>query len=751
MTATRLISGRLAKGVLWVLLLAWGTVLVLILVPTVQEADRKFEQLRTTGGDNAYWTISQLEVDLHRLALEIERARVRPEPAALAAVRNRFDILYSRDRIVSRGVIGQTIRQFEDRTGQGRVVTGFLDSYLPVIDADDDTLAVALPEMAAILFDVARDTREFVIAVTHLFNAETDQMRSELDTLRQRTTQVGYLLFGLLMLMLLLLALQHLQQARTKAQLIDAKTQWERAATEASRTRAQLIAAVEALPDGFAVFDAEERFVLTNARYRVLYPMVADLAKPGTAFPEVVRAAALRGQIPGAQGREDEWIAERLRQFRTAQGVHEQRTAEGLVLRYYDLLTEDGGRVSLRTDVTELHRAREAAEVANHAKTAFLANMSHEVRTPMNGILGMIELLSETQLSPDQRRMLATIRDSGDALIQILNDVLDLARIEAGKMTIESRPFVVDETVERICALHRVTAERKGVCLSVTFAQGLGTAYLGDATRIGQILNNIVGNAVKFTEAGHVAVDVAGDEGEGLVFRVRDTGIGMTPEQVGKVFGEFEQADMSITRRFGGSGLGLSIVEKLVRMMDGKITVNSVSGRGTEVEITIPLPRIEPPRTAPDMPAAGGPLVRIDLRILCAEDNATNTIILKQMLKSLGVSAHFVTDGQAAIDAFEQQEFDLLLLDIRMPGMGGVEALAQIRKICQQRGRPVPPSLAATANVMEGQIAEYLAAGFTNVLPKPFKRGTLVEKLNALMTLQNGRDWNAVASEGPST
>lgn len=734
--------GHYAKRGLWALLLAWGAVLLVILIPTVREADNKFEQLRSTGSDNAYWTVSQLEVDVHRLALAIATARSDPTDSSLDEIRKRFDILYSRDQVTSRGVIGRAMSRLEDETGQRRSVTLFLEDTLAIIDADDETLRQALPEIEARLRDVSQETRRFVIAVTHFFNAETDQLRLELALLRNRTTQVGYLLIGLLTLMLLILAVQHKQQVQTGAQLTEAKRKWEASAREASKARSQLSAAMEALPDGFAVYDADERVVLTNAKYRQLYPRIADAIKPGVTFSELIRLAAYRGQIPEAVGREKDWIRERLQQFQSAQGMHEQLTAEAKLLRYYDQPTEDGGRVCLRMDVTELHRARQDAEAASHAKTAFLANMSHEIRTPMNGVLGMIDLLSETPLEPAQQHMLTTIRASGDALIQIINDTLDLARIEAGKIAIEPRPFVAAELVERICALHRVTAERKGIRLDLFLELAPEEAFLGDATRVAQILNNIIGNAVKFTEFGRVDVRLAQDAQDRLVFHVRDTGIGMTDEQVARIFDEFEQADMTITRRFGGSGLGMAIVDRLVGMMDGQINVRSALGVGTEIDIALPLTRTDAPEAESRAKRQDQVLTRSDLRILAAEDNSTNTLVLKQMLKTLGITAHFVTDGEAAIAAFTTAEYDVLLLDIRMPRMGGIQALEEIRKHCARFDRKMPPSLAATANVMETQVAEYLAAGFTDVLSKPYKRIDLVSKLNALTAEIATRDAN---------
>jgi PAS domain S-box-containing protein len=514
--------------------------------------------------------------------------------------------------------------------------------------------------------------------------------------------------------------------------LIEAQEKARAAERAAEAARAQLRAAVEALQDGFVLFDAEDRLVLANARYRQLYPQTAPAMTQGATFESILRHSLAVGEIADAIGREEEWLTQRLAEHRRADAITEQRLSDGRVLRIYEVPTSDGGRVGLRTDVTELYQARERAEAANRAKSAFLANMSHEIRTPMNGILGMAELLSNTTLEAGQHEMLDTIRESGDALLTIINDILDLARIEAGKMVLDPEPFVPAELVKRVEALHGVSARGKGIALEIRTAPGAFTKRLGDPTRIGQILHNLVGNAIKFTSSGTVRLDIS-DAPEGqLSLRVTDTGIGMSEEQIARVFGEFEQADNSVTRRFGGSGLGLAIVRKIVDLMDGRIRIVSTSGRGTEVTVLLPAPLSPDEATTTAAPATGTHSYGDDdlqlpagLRILAAEDNRTNRLIMGAMLRKMGASVTFAEDGQQACDLWKPEAFDVLVLDISMPVKDGIEALTDIRMRSHRAGAPLPVAVAATANVMADQIEEYRARGFSAVVGKPFRQSDL--------------------------
>ena len=392
------------------------------------------------------------------------------------------------------------------------------------------------------------------------------------------------------------------------------------------------------------------------------------------------------------------------------------------------------------TDITDavqaeadLRAAMERAAAASRAKSEFLANMSHEIRTPLNGVLGMAQVLGTTLTTPDQKAMLATIQSSGTLLLSIINDILDLAKIESGKATLEDEPFFPAELAQRVEAIHTLAAQAKGVDLVVMTDTGALLPRRGDAQRVLQIMHNLAGNAVKFTEAGAVRLTVTGRAAGPLVLEVADTGIGMTPEQVSQVFEDFAQADGTISRRFGGTGLGLPIVRRLVTQMGGTITLASELGRGSQVRVELPLPMAanKPPQRPPRVRKLAGTGT---LHALVAEDNATNRLILKAMLAQLGITAVLVEDGDEAVDQWQPGMFDVLLLDISMPRKDGVQALAAIKAKAAAAGGVCPPALAVTANAMTHQFAEYRSLGFGDCVAKPLRLDDLSRAIAGVMT-----------------
>lgn len=379
------------------------------------------------------------------------------------------------------------------------------------------------------------------------------------------------------------------------------------------------------------------------------------------------------------------------------------------------------------TDVTQLveaEKAREAALEAAHratqAKSSFLANMSHEIRTPLNGILGIAQILQTAITDPAQKQMAAILMDSGELLMNILNDLLDMTKIEADAIELEIIPFQLADLARRVEEVHTLRASEKQLSFAVTLQDPTGFDRLGDLHRLMQILHNLISNALKFTQSGAVRVGITASDATQVVLHVQDTGIGMTAQQAEHVLEPFAQADSTITRRFGGTGLGMAIVRRLTDMMGGALHIDSVPGVGTSVTITLPLPA-QPPIAAPQTPAPAGLAPLPPLAVLAADDNRTNQMILGMMLGQLGAHVTQADDGIAALERYRESQFDLLILDISMPLLDGVALLREMRRLEAAQGRARCPAIAFTANAMTHQVQSYLDAGFDGCVTKPLK------------------------------
>lgn len=440
---------------------------------------------------------------------------------------------------------------------------------------------------------------------------------------------------------------------------------------------------IETIPDGFAFWDAEGTMIAANRAWCMVFDGLEEVA-PGISYMRTLQLATEEGVIDIGDTAPVDWRHQMMTRWQApAPEPRVIRLWNGQYVKLLDQRGHEGDVVTLALNITStvryerrLREARQRAEAANRAKSTFLANMSHEIRTPMNGVVGMADLLADTELSEEQRLYVDTIRNSGEALLVIINDVLDYSKIEAERLVLHPEPFDLERCIHEVALLMRPHAREKGLSLVIDYDLFTPTGFVGDPGRIRQVLTNLVGNAVKFTAHGHVLIRVVGlPAGDGrcdVTVTVEDTGIGIAPEKAGMIFGEFNQIDSDTARQFEGTGLGLAISEKLVTLMDGRIWVDSALGEGSAFGFRIALPLAE--GTA----AREGPAPVPDLgRVLLVDDNELQRDILEKQLSVLGARVVSCTSGAEALAQLEGA--DLVVTDHNMAEMDGMELAEAIR------------------------------------------------------------------------
>jgi signal transduction histidine kinase/ActR/RegA family two-component response regulator len=384
------------------------------------------------------------------------------------------------------------------------------------------------------------------------------------------------------------------------------------------------------------------------------------------------------------------------------------------------------------------------AHAANRAKTEFLATMSHEIRTPLNGVLGMAQIMAAGELNPEQKRRLETISKSGQSLLGVINAILDISRVEAGKMEIVAAPFHLDAFLDALRQLYCGLARQKGLAFTLTLEPAASGWRLGDAERLRQVMSNLISNAIKFTETGGISVTISGDA-DTLLFHVDDTGVGIAESQRDMVFEKFAQLDGSSTRRAGGAGLGLAICKHLVELMDGRIDFAALPTGGTRFEFTTAMRRVEPVAEIAPASAIATTEDVSTARILVVDDNETNRTVLLTLLSHLGASGHFAVDGHDAVAMWERERWDAILMDIHMPRMDGLEASRAIRERESQTGRARTPIIAVTASVLTHEQTLYSDAGMDGLVAKPIEVTQLIETMSQIFSLDAAEDDRALA------
>lgn len=522
---------------------------------------------------------------------------------------------------------------------------------------------------------------------------------------------------------------------------------------ELRKTRDYLSEAISAISAGIVLYDNQDRLVFCNEQYRQMYSDVADKIVPGVQYSELLTEYAQKN--PGLlQPNEtpEQWAALRLEKHHRHEHDWVQEL-NGRFIQISDRPTADGGIVSLRTDITaernaahELEVAKNRAEIASLTKSRFLANMSHEIRTPMGGVIGMAELLSETVLDEAQQEYVQAIRDSSFALLRIVNDILDISKIEADRVEIIPEAVDLEAMVQEICRTYLAVARDRDIQILLEFDPALqGIGISADRVRLTQVVNNLLGNAVKFTpNEGWVVVQVTAigkplSTEVTVQFSVTDTGIGIPQMAQKQIFDPFTQADDTTTRQYGGTGLGLTIANRLVQLMGSSIQLQSVTGCGSVFFFTLRFDRA----TVGTGPRISGAIGQPDFdkelfgdkRVLVVEDNRINQQLLMKMIEGFGLNVEVASNGREALLHCQKTSFDLVLTDIQMPIMDGIELNARLKQELKLR----IPVIAVTAHAMKGDANFFKASGLDDHVTKPIQRLELLSTLRRHLAIGRGR------------
>ena len=674
---------------------------------------RQLDGLSIAETDNVQWNLSQTEVEHLKLEAAVAEAL---HGGPLRDVRRRFDIFFSRMATLNESPLYSGLQNDPDAGPRLQAVTARLNRHIPLIDGPDAALRAALPAMAAELQAQSAEVRMMALAGLRLHTGQSEAKRQGLSLILIRLGWIVVFLVGALAAGTLVLWYLYRRGRRL--------------ASESAEAAARMEAMVASSLDAILVADTEGRIQGFNGAAESIFGYTRDeaLGQPmaGLIVPGHLRAAHQAGmkrfldtgeaRIAGRGRMQLEALHKSGRVFPVELSVTAARSGRDTVF------------VSFLRDITdrqeaeaELKRARDDALAGEKAKANLLTVMSHEMRTPLNGVLGSISLLEQSGVPEDQQRYLDAMRVSGDLLLSHVNDVLELSRLEAGAGGAEAEVFDLCALVNGLAESQQASAAASGNTLEVHCALGASRYAKGDPLRVQRVLLNLIGNAVKFTRNGTISVSAARQAGDMVEFAVADTGVGIPPGDLDRIFEDFITLDATYARQSGGTGLGLAISRRMVEAMGGDIGAQSEPGEGSLFWFTLPLPvsGAGAGRQAVAVPPCAGPA-----RILIVEDNDINRLLLGAMLEKQGHAVTAASGGADGVDAASAGAFDLILMDISMPQVDGIRALEQIRA---RDLAPATPAVALTAHAAAEDHARILAAGFSEVLTKPVSQQELAD------------------------
>ncbi|MES0863358.1 ATP-binding protein [Ruegeria sp. SCPT10] len=708
-------------------LLSVGLVIVFSLG---REVKSDLDALATSKTDNVSWLMSQLEVELLRLEVAVIDAS-KDSDVDLAAVRNRFDIFYSRADTLSGSALFSFLREDPAAQSALRATEDFISWTIPLIDGPDRQLRAGLPELRTQIQSLRPQIRELALGGIQGFAQENANRRAELAGTLIRLASLLVVLF-----VALLLAFAILVKLFRQGQLLARQSQ-----SASNRFEAAITSSLDAV----LVVDTSGRILEFNGAaedvfgYSQAEAIGADMAE--LIVPEHLRDLHRNGMARFLETGEQKVIgAGRVR----LEGLRKSQETFPVELSI-SLAETDGERVfvSFLRDITEdlkteedLRAARDKAQESEQAKSDLLTVMSHEMRTPLNGILGSAELIDHSNLTDRQKRHLHSIEVSGKLLLSHVTDVLDFSRLGSGNTLRDKSNFDLCKVVKEVADSLAANADARGNDLKVDVLSEELCEVLGYRTALQQCLVNLLGNAIEFTRDGLVSIEVERLQHNDLVeFRVADTGVGISPEYLDVIFDEFVTIDTAFARDKSGTGLGLAITKRLVEAMGGDISAESVLGEGSLFSMRLPLPASRPEMACElntsETPQAS---VRQGLKALVVDDNAINRMILADMLADIGFEVAEAENGYAALEKLSAEPFDVLLLDISMPGIDGIETLGRVRELNVEWCNL--PAIAVTAHAAPKDHEAILAAEFQGLLAKPVPLAVLKSELIKVVKAQ---------------